>query len=72
MPIPEGSVRLLPARLDYEYDTRIDVMTIEGVRYSGDFFRLFAAPPEGVHLAMERRDGTIIITEHRECAGGPA
>jgi hypothetical protein len=72
MHIPEVSVRLLPSRLDYEYDPRIDVITIEGVRYSGDFFRLFAAPPAGVHLVVERRDGMITITEHRECTGGPA
>ena len=49
--------------LEFEYDRALDVLTVEGVRYSGDLFRELA---RGIGLykpfqIIERNDGVIVI-----------
>jgi hypothetical protein len=51
--------------LRYSYDERLDVMTIEGVRYSGQVFRLFAVPLAGRQHFMQCVEGVDVITERR-------
>ena len=51
------------ATLSYDYDYLNDVMTIEGIRYSGDVFRglgLEKQIPVGSRIFLDgRRDGVI-------------
>ena len=50
--------------LDFEYDGRIDLVTIEGIKYSGELFRAFAVGglAVGEHLKIiEREDGVITL-----------
>jgi hypothetical protein len=52
------------ADLNFEYDKEIDVITIEGVKYSGDFFRFFANPPRDCAFKIVSNDnGHLVIKE---------
>ena len=46
-------------KLQYEYDENLDIMTIEGVRYSGEFFRAFSpgGMARGTFFELERLSG---------------
>ena len=48
--------------LEFSYDAEFDVMTIEGHRYRGEFFRTIAEPEEGAlySYAIEK-DGDLRI-----------
>jgi hypothetical protein len=51
--------------LDYNYDALKDVITIEGINYSGEIFRLWAKElPLGVWFKIIRRDNGKITIEH--------
>jgi hypothetical protein len=46
--------------LDYLYDPACDIITIEGIHYSGDLFRSMRVAPVGTWLRItERRDGVV-------------
>jgi len=45
------------------YDAAQDVLTVEGVRYSGAFFRTLAWPARSRLYRFERRDGTVQVSE---------
>ena len=57
--------------LDFEYDELRDIMTIEGMKYSGELFKAFAEGglPVGEHLKIiKREDGVVTfqrITDER-------
>ena len=57
-------------RLRFSYDAKADVLTIEGLRYSGDLFRAWGHELRlGEHHSLiERRDGVITLERH-VCAG---
>lgn len=61
--------------LDHEYDPQSDVLEVEGVRYSGEFFRSLGRtmPVGSVFRIEERWDGVITVTildreEGEECS----
>lgn len=49
--------------LEFNYDEEADVLTVEGIRYSGNFFRFFAVagPSDDVFRVVERHDGVVVI-----------
>jgi hypothetical protein len=48
--------------LNFSYDAQRDVLTIEGNKFSGDFFRFFRQNNEGRAFMLERvNDGDIWI-----------
>jgi hypothetical protein len=50
------------APLNFKYDAISDVMTIEGNRFSGDFFRYFnMTSPQAVFRIVEIANGNITI-----------
>jgi hypothetical protein len=52
------------AELNFEYDKDADVITIEGVNYSGAFFRFFANPPrDTVFKIIQDDSGSLVIQE---------
>lgn len=52
----------MDAALSVEYDQRRDVLTVDGVRYSGHLFRTLALCEPGTWLRFEdRRDGVITV-----------
>ena len=56
----------MPEPLRIEYDFIGDVLTIEGVRYSGDLFRSFGLTPtrEGfLYTIINRQDGVVTIQQ---------
>ena len=49
-------------RLQFEYDLLRDALTVEGVKFSGDFFRFFAMPNEGALFRIIRQqDGEVVV-----------
>jgi len=58
--------------LNYSYDPGTDVMTIEGIRYSGDVFRGLGfkqAIPIGSRIFIEdRHDGVVVLRSEKEPA----
>lgn len=46
--------------LKFEYDPRIDVLTVEGVRYSGEAFRDLALAKAGTCLQIVRNEDGVI------------
>lgn len=61
--------------LAFSYDEMSDVMTIEGMKFSGDFFRLMAAQViiDAPIRVLSNADGVVVIKaiEPHELAGGP-
>ena len=52
----------MDAPLQVEYDQRDDVLTVDGVRYSGHIFRTLALCEPGTWLRFEdRRDGVVSV-----------
>ncbi len=56
-------------KLQFEYDEEKDVMTIEGMKYSGDFFRIFLS--EGLDIGesfvlAKQEDGIITFERKRD------
>ena len=50
------------APLNFKYDAIQDVMTIEGNRFSGDFFRYFnMTSPQAIFRMLENSNGNIVI-----------
>jgi len=47
------------------YDAAQDVLTVEGVRYSGTFFRTLAWPARSRLYRFERRDETVQVARPR-------
>jgi hypothetical protein len=47
------------------YDTERDELTIDGVKYSGELFRVFASPDPAKFYQLTRKDETITVTEFR-------
>lgn len=57
------------SNLEFDYDPTTDVMTIEGVKYSGNFFRFFAVtgPSDQKFKIVGRKvDGALIIQKVEE------
>lgn len=50
------------SNLLFNYDHNEDVLTIEGVKYSGEVFRRMAFPKEGQLYQFERHDDVLEIT----------
>lgn len=58
-----------PTELHFSYDKESDIITIEGVRYAGEFFR--GLSEHGINLNVpfvitERSDSVVAISLHRE------
>ncbi len=49
--------------LNFDYDSERDVLTIEGVKYAGEYFRFLGhSPAPGVIFKIvERKDGVISV-----------
>lgn len=56
----DGQARFSPSerKLDVHYDTELDILTVEGTRFTGDFFRMFTLP-EGTNLTITRENGVV-------------
>lgn len=54
--------------LDFSYDRARDILTVEGIKYSGEFFRCFAEsiPLKSWFRIIERGDGVIAISKEEE------
>lgn len=50
-------------KLDIEYDTYSDVLTIDGVKYRGEIFRTLGIAPLGTWIRINERNkyGTITL-----------
>ena len=57
--------------LQHEYDERLDVLTVEGVKYSGSLFRAlsFGAAIGDWLQVVERKDGVITLRSKRASDG---
>lgn len=52
--------------LAYSYDEERDVLTVEGVAYSGHMFRSLAFMPIGTHFQLiDRRNDTVVVKDVR-------
>lgn len=53
--------------LQFQYDQQTDILTIEGIRYSGEMFRqLGGVLPEGNAFVVEARaDGVLCVRDLR-------
>jgi hypothetical protein len=49
--------------LNVSYDAEGDVLTVSGVKYSGDFFRAFCEPDRQKFYSFVRTGDTIDVTE---------
>lgn len=51
--------------LNYQYDAQTDVLTIEGIRYSGTLFRQLGGllPLHTQFVITSRGDGVIVLEE---------
>lgn len=50
--------------LEFSYDEKEDILTVEGVRYSGDYFRFLAKePPDPRWFRMKKREDGIVIVQ---------
>jgi hypothetical protein len=58
-------------KLHYKYDKPRDIITIEGTRYSGNFFRTLGAhgPKLGAVLQITRRDDGVLWLNELLVAG---
>jgi len=56
------------SRLEIYYDEQADVVTICGVRYTGELFRRFGLASPGTWLRIEERrsDGNVVVFEPGE------
>ena len=52
------------AKLNFEYHENIDMLEIEGLHFSGDYFRDLAECQKGDFLVI-KRDGSTIYLERR-------
>lgn len=50
----------MPPRLDISYDTRTDILMIDGVRYSGSLFRNLGFGPTGKPLLVTRKEDGVV------------
>jgi hypothetical protein len=52
-------------KLSFTYDPVADILTVEGVKYSGDLFRAFAfgatPPGQALRVVNKSEDGTVTI-----------
>ena len=56
----------MPKPLNFSYGSDSDILTIEGMRYSGDLFRAFAHGGLRLNTPFEiikRKDGVVMISE---------
>ena len=61
-PLERRVRRHMDAPLQVEYDQHNDVLTVDGVRYSGHIFRTLALCEPGTWLRFEdRRDGVVSL-----------
>ena len=51
-------------KLHIEYDEAKDIVTIEGVMYSGEFFRWFADPLPDSLIRVTKQDGIVKIQRY--------
>ena len=54
--------------LQFVYEPATDILTIEGVRYSGDVFRTWSVPPNRFFKFERRLDGNLWLEEVVPCA----
>lgn len=47
--------------LKFEYDEATDVITIEGIKYNGDFFRMFNGPSDRKYTLQVNDDGIMSL-----------
>lgn len=50
----------MTAPLYFKYDAQLDVLTIDGIAYSGELFRQFAIAPPGTFLEIVARADSIL------------
>ena len=51
-------------RLQFSYDETNDVLTVEGIRYSGELFRTLGFGAIGSVLRLvERKDGVVVMMQ---------
>lgn len=50
-------------QLRIDYDKYTDVLTVDGIRYSAELFRIFAFCKQGTWLRLEKRqDGVVTVS----------
>lgn len=54
--------QLMSEALQVSYDREMDVITIEGIRYSGELFRTFGMAPVGTWLRIMERENLVLTT----------
>jgi hypothetical protein len=59
MPL-EVSRHTSPPPLDISYEWQADILMIDGVRYSGDLFRLLGFGPTGRPLLVTRKEDGLV------------
>ncbi len=61
--LDEVTDKFPPAPLAYHYDEGLDVMTVEGIKYSGHFFRVLALTgPSDQAFRIVGRDEDGVLT----------
>lgn len=59
--------------LEFSYDATKDWMTIEGITFTGDFFRSFSQPnPHSIYKFWKDEYGAINVTEYKSESFGDA
>jgi len=53
-------------QLSFQYDSVEDILTIEGKKYSGELFRVFAMPDDGCLYRIVSKDETVILTKYTD------
>lgn len=65
---PFGNWPTVQPPLNFSYDQSTDLITIEGIKYSGDFFRMFASQAivDQIVRVVSNKDGVIVVEDARE------
>lgn len=53
-------------KLNIKYDHNRDIVEIEGINYSGEFFRVFSMPEEKALYQITHNDGVVTLTEYKK------
>ena len=53
------------AKLNFQYHPEIDMLEIEGLHYSGDYFRDMSEFKDGEKFSVIKRDGTVLYLQRR-------
>jgi hypothetical protein len=62
---PFGNWPTAQPPLNFSYDQAADIITIEGIKYSGDFFRMFASQAivDQIVRVVSNSNGVIVVED---------